>query len=64
MTNITSPAGKMMERLINRAIEAGTLEQKKEGFIKKLDAYLAYDQITIEEYNALMGLIGGTANAD
>ena len=32
---------------------------KTDGLIDKMDAYLAADRLTVEEYNELLNMIGG-----
>ena len=55
----------LMKRIILAAIKDGTLEEKKSGIMDKLDAFLAADRLTAEQYAELMNMLntnGGTEN--
>lgn len=45
-------------KLMKRIIERGDYD--REDVMNKLDAYLAADRITLEEYNELMAIVEGT----
>ena len=47
----------LMKRIIERDKKAGTLD--KAAIMDKLDAFLAADRITVEEYQELVELIEG-----
>lgn len=49
----------LMKRVITRGKELGRLD--KEATQKKLDAFLAADRISVEEYQELTALMGGDA---
>ena len=51
-------AYKLMKRVIDNAKKDGSLEEKKDGIMDKLDAFLAADRLNIEEYKELTALIG------
>lgn len=51
----------LMKRIISNAKKDGTLEEKKEGIMDKLDAFLAADRITPEQYKELVDMMGGEA---
>ena len=44
-------------KLMKRIIERGDYD--REDVMNKLDAYLAADRITLEEYNELMAIVEG-----
>ncbi len=46
-------AYKLMKRIIDRG------DYDKDDVMNKLDAYLAADRITLDEYNELMALVEG-----
>lgn len=46
-------AYKLMKRIIVRAKDNGTLEKQRHEIQEKLDAFLAADRISTEEYRAL-----------
>lgn len=48
-------AYKLMKRIIERDKKAGTLD--KEAVMDKLDAFLASDRLTTEEYQELVALM-------
>lgn len=50
-------AYKLMKRIIENAKKDGTLEEKKSGIMDKLDAFLAADRLTAEEYRELVALM-------
>ena len=47
----------LMKRIINTAKKDGTLEDKRAGIMDKLDAFLAADRLTVEQYQGLVGLM-------
>ncbi|WP_302554654.1 hypothetical protein [uncultured Bilophila sp.] len=48
----------LMKRIINTAKKDGTLEEKRAGIMDKLDAFLAADRLTADQYRELVGLMG------
>ncbi len=48
---------KLMKRIIETAKKDGTLEEKRAGIMDKLDAFLAADRLTREEYEGLVALM-------
>lgn len=52
-----SIAYSLMKRIIERDKEAGKLD--KAAIMDKLDAFLASDRISVEEYKELVEMIGG-----
>ena len=52
-------AYKLMKRIIENAKKDGTLAEKKPSIMDKLDAFLAADRMTAEEYRELVALMGG-----
>lgn len=47
----------LMKRIINTAKKDGTLEEKRAGIMDKLDAFLAADRLTADQYRELVGLM-------
>lgn len=47
----------LMKRMIDSAKKNGTLEEKKAGFIEKINAFYLNGQMTTAEYNELMAEI-------
>lgn len=47
----------LMKRIINTAKKDGTLEEKRAGIMDKLDAFLAADRLTADQYRDLVGLM-------
>lgn len=47
----------LMKRIIQKAIDKGELEEKKEGILEKLDAFYAADRLTTEEYKELVAMV-------
>lgn len=47
----------MMKRLIEAAKKNGTIQEKRAGYIEKLNAFYMNDQITEDQYNELMSLV-------
>lgn len=47
----------LMKRIINAAKKDGTLAEKKAGIMDKLDAFLAADRITADQYRELVDLM-------
>lgn len=47
----------LMKRIINTAKKDGTLEEKWAGIMDKLDAFLAADRLTADQYRELVGLM-------
>ena len=54
----------LMKRLITAAVADGTIEEKRDGYMDKLDVYLAADRITTKQYEELVNMMGGNTNAD
>ena len=52
----------MMKRLIEAAKRNGTIQEKRAGYIEKLNAFYMNDQITEDQYNELMALVNGGEN--
>lgn len=52
----------LMKRIINKAIRNGTLEEERAGIMDKLDAFLAADRITVNQYQELVALMDGAGN--
>ena len=52
----------LMKRIITNAKKDGTLPEKRAGIMDKLDAFLAADRLTTEQYQELVGLMGGANN--
>ena len=50
---------RLMERIINNAIKDGTLEEKREEIMEKLDTFYAANRLTKAEYEGLLALMGG-----
>lgn len=48
----------LMKRIINNAKKNGTLEEKRAGIMDKLDAFLAADRLTADQYRELVELMG------
>lgn len=48
----------LMKRIINNAKKDGTLEEKRAGIMDKLDAFLAADRLTADQYRELVELMG------
>ena len=46
-----------MKRIILHAQKDGTLEEKRAGIMDKLDAFLAADRLTADQYRELVGLM-------
>jgi len=46
-------AYKLMKRIIEKAKQDGTLEEKKADIMNKLDAFLAADRLSAAEYQEL-----------
>lgn len=47
----------LMKRVIERAKKNGTLEAEKSGIQEKLDAFLAGDRISTDEYRELVQMM-------
>ena len=47
----------LMKRIINTAKKDGTLEEKRAGIMDKLDAFLAADRLSADQYRELVGLM-------
>ena len=47
----------LMKRIITAAKKDGTLEEKRAGIMDKLDAFLAADRMTADQYRELVGLM-------
>lgn len=47
----------LMKRIINNAKKDGTLEEKRAGIMDKLDAFLAADRLTADQYRELVELM-------
>lgn len=47
----------LMKRIINTAKKDGKLEEKRAGIMDKLDAFLAADRLTADQYRELVGLM-------
>jgi len=47
----------LMKRIILNAKKEGTLEEKRAGIMDKLDAFLAADRLTADQYRELVGLM-------
>lgn len=47
----------LMKRIILNAKKDGTLEEKQAGIMDKLDAFLAADRLTADQYRELVGLM-------
>lgn len=52
----------LMKRIIRSAITDGTIDEKRAGIMDKLDAFLAADRLTVDQYQELVELMGGEAN--
>lgn len=48
---------RLMKRMIEVAIKDGTLEEKREGYIEKLNAFYMNNQLTTDQYNEMMALV-------
>ena len=48
---------KLMKRIIETAKKNGTLEEKRADIMDKLDAFLAADRLTRQEYEELVALM-------
>ena len=48
---------KLMKRMIEAATKDGTLDEKRDGYIEKLNAFYMNDQLTTDQYNELMALV-------
>lgn len=48
----------LMKRIITAAKKDGTLEEKRAGIMDKLDAFLAADRLTADQYKELVELMG------
>ena len=46
----------LMHRIITTAKKEGTIGEKKAGIMDKLDAFLAADRLTAEQYRELVAL--------
>lgn len=55
-------AYKLMKRLIESALKDGTIDEKREDYMEKLDVYLAGNRLTVEQYQELVALMGGVNN--
>ena len=55
-------AYKLMKRIIEKAKQDGTLEEKKADIMNKLDAFLAADRLSAAEYRELVEMMGGSGN--
>lgn len=47
----------LMKRIITNAKKDGTIAAKKDDIMDKLDAFLAADRLTTEQYQELVALI-------
>ena len=47
----------LMKRIINTAKKDSTMEEKRAGIMDKLDAFLAADRLTADQYRELVGLM-------
>jgi len=47
----------LMKRIILNAKKEGALEEKRAGIMDKLDAFLAADRLTADQYRELVGLM-------
>lgn len=47
----------LMKRIILNAKKDGMLEEKRAGIMDKLDAFLAADRLTADQYRELVGLM-------
>lgn len=47
----------LTKRIIENAKKDGTLPEKKDGIMDKLDAFLAADRITTQQYQELVELM-------
>lgn len=47
----------LMKRIILNAKKDDTLEEKRAGIMDKLDAFLAADRLTADQYRELVGLM-------
>lgn len=47
----------LMKRIITAAKNDGTLEEKKAGIMDKLDAFLASDRLSTEQYRELVEMM-------
>lgn len=47
----------LMKRIITAAKKDGTLEEKRAGIMDKLDAFLAADRMTADQYRELVELM-------
>ena len=52
---------KLMKRIIENGLKSGNLDV--ESTLQKLDVFLMADRITVEEYQELVELMNGGANA-
>ena len=52
-------AYKLMKRLVEAAVKDGTIEEKRNDYMEKLDVYLAGNRITVAQYQELAALLGG-----
>ena len=51
-------AYKLMKRIINTAIKDGTIEEKRDEIMEKLDTFYAGNRLTRDEYQELVALLG------
>lgn len=47
----------LMKRMIEKAIKDGSIDDKRGGYIDKLNAFYMNNQLTTEQYNELMALV-------
>ena len=47
----------LMKRIIEAAIKSGTINEKRQSYIEKLNAFYMNNQLTTEQYNELMALV-------
>lgn len=52
----------MAYKLMKRIIERGGYD--RQDVMDKLDAFLAADRLTVEQYQELVGLMGGANNGE
>ena len=52
-------AYKLMKRLVEAAVKDGTIEEKRDDYMEKLDVSLAGNRITVAQYQELAALLGG-----
>lgn len=53
---------KLMKRMIEAATKDGTLDEKRDGYIEKLNAFYMNDQLTTDQYNELMTMVNPPAD--